>query len=81
MRQVDFYFHDGCLSQRSILLLAREIETTYPTWTVIVHPLLEDEVKSLGLQVLPTVTINGVRVASGMPSKEWLLETIRVCDQ
>jgi len=80
MRRVDFYFHDGCLSQQSVLRLAKDIETTYPRWTVAVHPLLDDDMKALGFHVLPTVAINGVPIGSGIPSKEWLLETIRMCD-
>lgn len=80
MRRVDFYFHDGCLSQPSILSLAKDIEAAYPRWSVGIHPLVDDEVNALGFQVLPTITINGLRVVSGMPSKAWLLETIRMCD-
>lgn len=26
MRQMDFYFHDDCLAQQSVLLLARELQ-------------------------------------------------------
>lgn len=81
MGRVDFYFHDGCLSQSSILLLARDVETAYPKWTVTVHPLLEDEVKAMGFTALPAITINGAMTAFGTPSREWLLETIRMCDQ
>ncbi len=53
----------------------------YPTWAVALHPLSENDLATLDLRILPTVTINGVRVAAGMPSREWLLETIRMCDQ
>lgn len=80
MRRVDFYFHNGCLGEPSILSLARTIETAHPGWTVELHPLSDDEVKSLGFQVLPTVVINGIPIKPGMPSTEWLLETIRLCD-
>lgn len=81
MRRVDFYFHNGCLSQPSLLRLAEDIETVYPSWVVAVHPLSDDKVKSLGFQFLPTVAINGAPIRSGMPSKEWLLEAIRMCEQ
>lgn len=81
MRRVDFYFHDGCLSQRSILSLARDIETAHPTWTVAVHRILEAEVNAMGFKALPAITINGVPAVFGTPSREWLLETIRMCDQ
>ena len=81
MQRVDFYFHDGCPSQPSLLSLARDIATLYPTWAVALHPLSGNDMDSPGLQILPTVTINGVQVAAGMPSREWLLETIRMCDQ
>lgn len=81
MQRIDFYHHNGCLSRRSILSLAKVIETAYPRWTVTVHALLEDDLKSLGFEILPTIAINGVQVVSGMPSREWLLETIRMCDQ
>lgn len=80
MRRVDFYCHKGCLSQPSILLLAKDLEAAYPRWTVTVHPLSNDDMKSLGFHVLPTVAINGVPIGPGMPSKAWLLETIRMCD-
>ncbi|MFO0699494.1 MAG: hypothetical protein U0236_09710 [Nitrospira sp.] len=81
MRRVDFYFHDGCLSQLAIRLLAKEIETAYPTWTVTVHPLLATEVIVKGIKVLPAVAINGALIYFGIPSKDWLLETVRTCDQ
>ncbi len=81
MQRVDFYFHDGCPSHPSLLSLARDIATLYPAWAVALHPLSENDLAALGLRILPTVTINGVRVAAGMPSREWLLETIRMCDQ
>jgi hypothetical protein len=81
MRQVAFYFHDGCLSQQSILLLARDIQSAFPTWTVTVHRLMEDKMKALGFKVLPVISINGVPVVFGTPSREWLLETIRAWGQ
>lgn len=81
MRRVDLYFHDGCLSQPSILSLAKDIEATYPTWTVTVHPLSVDEVNAMGFTILPAIAINGVPTAFGTPTREWLLETIRMCDQ
>lgn len=80
MRRVDFYFHNSCLSQQSILRLAREVETAYPEWTVTVHPLLENEVQAMGFKALPVITINGVPTVFGAPSREWLLETIRMCN-
>jgi len=81
MRRLDFYFHDGCLSEPSILLLAKDIEVAYPEWVVTVHPLLEDEVKPMGFQTLLAIVINGVPAAFGTPNREWLLEIIRMCDQ
>lgn len=81
MQRVDFYFHDGCPSQPSLLSLARDIETLYPTWAVTVHPLSEDELKAMGFKALRAITINGVPTVLGTPNSEWLLETIRVCDQ
>ncbi|MBX3326596.1 MAG: hypothetical protein KF682_11925 [Nitrospira sp.] len=79
MRQVDFYFHDGCLSQQSLLLLAREVETAYPTWTVTVHRLSDHEVNSMDLPILPTIVINGRPAGTGVPNKEWLLRKVAEC--
>jgi hypothetical protein len=81
MRRVDLYIHDGCLSQHSILSLAKDVEVTYPTWTVTVHPLSVDEANAIGFKALPAIAINGVPTVFGTPSREWLLETIRMCDQ
>jgi hypothetical protein len=45
---MDVYFHDGCLSEPAILLLARDIARDCPTWKIAVHPLLEHEAKARG---------------------------------
>jgi hypothetical protein len=76
MQRVDFYSHDGCPSQQSILLLAKDVKALYPTWTVMVHRLAENDIDSLGFLVLPAVAINGQTVATGIPSKEWLLKKL-----
>jgi hypothetical protein len=80
MRQVDFYFHDGCLSQQSVLLLTRELRQDCPTWQILVHPLLQHEAKALGFQILPTIVMNGSTVAAGIPKKDWLLERMKECE-
>ena len=76
MRQIDLYVHEGCLSERSILLFARDIERACAAWSVRVHPLVEKDAKALGLTVLPAIAINGRVIASGMPKAEWLLDRI-----
>lgn len=81
MHQVDLYYHAGCLSQQTILLLAKDLEQGCPGWTVASHPLLDDEVTAKGFQVLPAVVINGRVVASGIPRKEWLVRILREWDQ
>ena len=77
---MDFYFHDGCLSQQSILLLAKEIQQDRPAWHIAIHPLLEHEAKALGFHVLPTIVINGSTVAAGIPKKDRLLERMKECE-
>jgi hypothetical protein len=81
MRQMDFYFHDDCLSQQSVLLLARELRENCPTWHIAIHPLLEHEANDLGFQVLQTIVINGSAVAAGIPKKDWLLERMKECER
>ena len=81
MRQMDFYFHDGCLSQQSVLLLAREIEQDCPDWRITIHPLLGHEAKALGFHVLPTIVMNGSTVIAGIPKKDWLLERMKECER
>lgn len=81
MKQVDFYFHDGCLSQQSVLRLARELQQSCPAWHIAIHPLLEDEATALGFQVLPTTVLNGSTVAAGIPKIDWLLERMKECEQ
>lgn len=81
MRQVDFYFHNSCLSRQSIRLLAKDVEAVYPSWTVTVHPLTDQDIERLGFSVLPVVLINGQTVATGMPSKEWLLRKVTDSNQ
>jgi hypothetical protein len=81
MRQMDFYFHDNCLSRESILLLVREIQQDCPAWHMAIHPLLEHEAQALGLHVLPTIVINGNTVAAGVPKKDWLLERMKECEK
>lgn len=76
MRHIDFYFHEGCLSECSILLLAQEIERACTTWSVRVHPLGENNIQALGFAVLPTIAINGHVIASGMPKEAWLLAKV-----
>lgn len=74
---MDFYFHDGCLSQQSVLLLAREIQQDCPDWHITIHTLLEHEAKALGFHVLPTIVMNGITVAAGIPKKGWLLKRMK----
>jgi hypothetical protein len=80
MRQVDFYFHDGCLSQQSILVLAKEIQQDSPAWQITLHPLLRNEAEKLDFHVLPVIVMNGDILATGIPKKDWLLEQMRTCE-
>lgn len=80
MRRMDVYFHDGCLSEPAILLLARDIARDCPTWEIAVHPLLDHEAKALGLAVLPAIVLNGRPAATGIPKKDWLLEKMHECE-
>ncbi len=81
MKQMDFYFHDNCLSRQSVLLLAKELQQDCPAWHIEIHPLLEHEVKALGFHVLPTIVMNGSAVATGIPKKDWLLERMKECER
>ena len=81
MRQIGFYFHDGCLSQPSVLLLAREIQQDCPDWHIMIHPLLGHEAEALGFHVLPTIVMNGSIVTAGIPKKGWLLERMKECER
>ncbi|THJ24911.1 MAG: hypothetical protein CAF45_003740 [Nitrospira sp. CG24E] len=81
MWQMDFYFHDSCLSRQSVLLLAGEIEQDCPDWHIAIHPLSEHEVNALGFPVLPAILMNGNIVAAGLPKKDWLLERMKECEQ
>lgn len=81
MRQVDFYFHDRCLSEQPILSLASDVREQHPRWTVTVHQLTDQDIERLGFSVLPVVLINGQTVATGMPSKEWLLRKVTEWNQ
>lgn len=76
MQRVDFYFHDRCLSAQPILSLASDVREQHPGWTVTVHQLADNDIERLGFSVLPVVLINGQTVATGVPSKEWLLRTV-----
>jgi hypothetical protein len=77
MQELAFYFHEGCLSHQSILLLATELQRDCPRWRIAIHPLLEEEVKALGFQVLPAIVINGITIVTGLPEKGWLLQKMR----
>lgn len=81
MRQMDFYFHDSCMSQQSVLLLAREIQQDCPNWHIMIHPLLGHGAKAMGFHVLPTIVMNGSTVAAGAPKKDWLLERMKECER
>ncbi len=81
MRQVDFYFHDRCLSERPILSLASDVREQHPSWTVTVHQLTDQDIERLGFSVLPVVLIDGQTVATGVPRKEWLLRTVTEWNQ
>jgi len=76
MQRVDFYVHNGCLSEQSILSLAVEILELFPTWTVTVHQLAGPDIQKQGFSVLPATAINGQTVAIGVPNKEWLLRKV-----
>jgi hypothetical protein len=81
MQQMDFYFHEGCLSHRSINLLVSELQRDYPAWHIAIHPLGEDEAKAMGFHVLPAIVTNGKTMAIGLPKKDWLLEKMKECER
>ena len=81
VRHIDFYFHKGCLSEHSILLLAQHIEQSCAAWSVRIHPLAENDVTALGFAVLPAIAINGHVIASNTPTEAWLLATIHELDR
>lgn len=76
MQRIDFYLHDGCLSEQSVLSLALDLLEFYPTWTVTVHRLGGNEAATKGFPVLPVIVINGQTVATGVPNKEWLRQKV-----
>ena len=81
MRQMVFYFHDGCLSRQPVLLLVKEIQQDCPSWHITIHPLLEHEAKTLGFHLLPTIMMNDTILATGIPQKDWLLEKMKECEK
>lgn len=80
MRQLDVYFHAGCLSEQAIILLAHDIARECPTWTVSLHPLIGHEAMELGFSALPAIVLNGRATATGIPQKDWLIRKMRECE-
>ncbi len=76
MQRIDFYLHNGCLSEPSVLSLARDLLELYPTWTVTVHQLGGNEAATKGFPVLPAIVINDQTVATGVPNKDWLRQKV-----
>lgn len=81
MQEMNFYFHEGCVSSQSILLLSKQLQRHSPTWHITIHSLSEEEVRSTGFLILPAIVINGVTVAIGLPKKDWLLKKMKECEE
>ncbi len=77
---MDFYFHAGCLSQQSVLLLAKELQQDYSDWHITIHSVSSHEAKELGFHLLPVIVMNGSTVAAGIPKKDWLLKKMKECE-
>jgi hypothetical protein len=81
MHEMDFYFHEGCVSCQSILLLSKELQQECPTWRIAIHSLSEEQVKATGFHILPAIVISGATIAIGLPKKDWLLEKMKECER
>jgi len=81
MHEMNFYFHEGCVSCQSILLLSKELQRDCPTWRIAIHSLSGEQVKATGFHILPAIVINGATIAVGLPRKDWLLEQMKECER
>jgi len=71
--------HPGCVSEKSALALARELQAVGPALEVRIRtfPEATQRAGELGVIVAPAFALNGTIIAVGVPRKGWLVAKLQ----
>jgi len=74
MKLLELFLHPGCISEKSALALARELQSVWPALEVRIRSLPEasERAQALGVIVTPAFVLDGTIIAVGVPRKGWL---------
>ena len=79
MNLLEVFVHPGCLSERSAMVLARELQAVWSALDVKIWSLPEasERAQALGVIVAPAFVLDGTIIAVGVPRKEWLVAKLQ----
>ena len=79
MNLLEVFVHTGCISGKSALALARDLQAVWPALEVKIQPFPEasERAQALGVIVEPAFVLNGKIIAVGVPRKAWLVAKLQ----
>jgi len=79
MNLLEVFVHPGCISEKSALTLARELQAIWSALDVKIWSLPEasERAQALGVIVAPAFVLNGKIIAVGVPRKAWLVAKLQ----
>jgi hypothetical protein len=79
MNLLEVFVHPGCISEKSALTLARELQAVWPALEVRIRsfPGASERARTLGVIVAPAFVLNGTIIAVGVPRKGWLVAKLQ----
>lgn len=79
MNLLEVFVHPGCISEKSALALARELQAAWPALEVRIRsvPEASERAQTLGIIVTPAFVLNGTIIAVGVPRKGWLIAKLQ----
>jgi hypothetical protein len=79
MNLLEVFIHPGCISEKSALALARELQPVRSALDVKIwsFPEASERAQALGVVIAPAFVLNGKIIAVGVPRKGWLVAKLR----
>jgi len=79
MNLLEVFVHPGCMSEKSALALARELQAVCPALELKIwsFPEASQRAQALGVIVSPAFVLNGTIIAVGVPRKGWLVAKLQ----
>ena len=81
MAKLEILVHSGCLSEQSARTLAQAIRQELPAWEVDVRSPEQRDIQTRGIAAFPAFLVNDRIVSTGVPTKDWLLNELRMWEK